>query len=200
MTDNSLKKTGENFNEKSTHENKQIIIDGVDVSGCKHLRKDDDNTCELTMTELYDRDSCCYSYCAGVDCIYKQISRKKEMYNKAKEDLGLLNSKLHAKTQECEELKSHIKEWFDYVNKVRFWITEASENLELDPTHSFGPKHFTFAVRCLKEKYTKILDENARYKQALESIEDICSVAYRYEVEELQEIFIDIIDEVKNAR
>lgn len=39
-----------------------------------------------------------------------------------------------------------------------------------------------------------------RYKQALENIQDICNVAYRYEVEELQDAFIDIIENAFDER
>lgn len=68
---------------------KQIIIDGVDVSGCKHFENaDQEMCCELT----------CCGGCRGIDCYYKQLKRKEQRIVK-------LNKTIEAKEQECEELK-----------------------------------------------------------------------------------------------
>ena len=39
-----LKNKGKNFNENSTQENKPIIIDGVDASGCEFYKHNDKNS------------------------------------------------------------------------------------------------------------------------------------------------------------
>lgn len=82
----------------------QIIIDGVDVSGCEFYNP---YYCGMYIDGYGDSEGVCRDY---EDCYYKQLARKTEMYNKAKEDLGLLNGKLVAKTQECEKLRNALKE------------------------------------------------------------------------------------------
>lgn len=62
----------------------KIIIDGVDVRGCKYLY--DDNLCKLTKEQAYD-DEEFVSFCKGcLNCYYKQLARK---------------------TKECEKWKSY---------------------------------------------------------------------------------------------
>lgn len=91
--------------------NKQIIIDGVDVSRCKFFND---------ITESY--------YCFGIpckdrpNCYFKQLARK---------------------TQECEELKKKFSKFFNIDNQ-----------------------------ECWDIAFLK--DENARYKQALDEIEENC--------------------------
>ncbi len=85
MTDkNSVKKEDKNFNEKSTCKNKQIIIDGVDVSGCEFSLDCISIICELKNGRT---DKCnCSDY---PHCYFKQLARK---------------------TQECEELKEECED------------------------------------------------------------------------------------------
>ena len=85
-------------------EKEQIIIDGVDVSGCEFYNP---YYCGMYIDGYGDSEGVCRDY---EDCYYKQLARKTEMYNKAKEDLGLLNGKLVAKTQECEKLRKALEE------------------------------------------------------------------------------------------
>ena len=66
---------------------KQIIIDGVDVSGCKHYKHNDENSGWSSCTSkdeehIHAVNPLC---CEKEDCLYKQLARK---------------------TQECEELKN----------------------------------------------------------------------------------------------
>ena len=63
---------------------KQIIIDGVDVSGCSYYQY---NMCTATKDDYGDCSLCCQDYDMN-DCYYKQLKRKE---------------------QECEELKVEVK-------------------------------------------------------------------------------------------
>ena len=63
---------------------KQIIIDGVDVSGCSYYQH---NMCTATKDDYGDCSLCCQDYDMN-DCYYKQLKRKE---------------------QECEELKAVLK-------------------------------------------------------------------------------------------
>ena len=73
---------------------KQIIIDGVDVSGCEYCLKMTKYRCTI------QRDIYKYLCKENPNCYYKQFKRKE---------------------QECEELKEKVKElrqgWIDCDNK-----------------------------------------------------------------------------------
>ena len=54
---------------------KQIITDGVDVSGCEHI-----NTCDNKIKCVILQDDVCETnpYCEGYNCYYKQLKRKEQ--------------------------------------------------------------------------------------------------------------------------
>ena len=69
---------------------KQIIIDGVDVSRCEYYNKDD-KTCR-EVNGKYDTDICEFEKCENSNCCYKQLKSKEQeaqqaMDNYAKFDL-----------------------------------------------------------------------------------------------------------------
>ena len=57
---------------------KQIIIDGVDVSGCEHLYKEIDCLAHIDFSECCEGYNPSYGYCPNTDCYYKQLKRKEE--------------------------------------------------------------------------------------------------------------------------
>ena len=59
---------------------KQIIIDGVDVSGCEYYNKDD-KTCR-EVNGKYETDICDFDKCENSNCYYKQLKRKEQECNK----------------------------------------------------------------------------------------------------------------------
>ena len=61
---------------------KQIIIDGVDVSGCEFYNKDD-KTCR-EVNGKYDTDICEFDKCENSNCNYKQLKRKEQEYEELK--------------------------------------------------------------------------------------------------------------------
>ena len=61
---------------------KQIIIDGVDVSGCEFYNKDD-KTCR-EVNGKYDTDICEFDKCENSNCYYKQLKRKEREYEELK--------------------------------------------------------------------------------------------------------------------
>ena len=63
-------------------ENKEIIIDGVDVSKCMYFNKWTDHTCQL------EGKGNARTLCKSLDCYFKQLKRKE---------------------QECEELKKELQ-------------------------------------------------------------------------------------------
>ena len=92
-----------------TKNNKQIIIDGVDVSGCAFYGFSNLNN-HLCRSEEFSKIDC--TYCNNnPNCYHKQLKRKekvckewKEEYRAKVEELNSLEDKLKRKEQECEEL------------------------------------------------------------------------------------------------
>ena len=100
---------------------KQIIIDGIDVSGCKRI----------ISNKIYgyvcncEEDTHLISSCKHrPDCYFKQLAREKQNsqeardtaikeFNRAEE----LKTLLKRKEQECVELKQLLKE-------IKFWVRE----------------------------------------------------------------------------
>ena len=65
--------------------NKEIIIDGVDVSGCEYYNKYD-KTCR-EVNGNYDTDICEFDKCENSNCYYKQLKRKEQECEELKEEL-----------------------------------------------------------------------------------------------------------------
>ena len=78
----------------------QIIIDGVDVSGCDELVKQDDNIliCEITGYLCDDRQN----------CYYKQLKRSEAQCEAMFVTHTDLEKKYKAKEQECERLEYEV--------------------------------------------------------------------------------------------
>lgn len=78
MTDKDLvKNQGKNFNEKTTHYNKEIIIDGVDVSDCKFYPN------PLGIVPLKELGKyACFDCKSNPDCEFKRQKRFQNQYNK----------------------------------------------------------------------------------------------------------------------
>ena len=155
----------------------QIMIDGVDVSGCEYLK--------------YDKIGCSADdcYCRWNDCYYKQLARKTQLSIKQSKELIRLRKELKKSTvknrnlkQECEELKSKNS---ILKNSLKPFQNEYFKNLE------------TIVIAGLAKKSIRITAENTQLRKALEEIEDICNVADRYELEELQETIFNIINKAK---
>ena len=99
---------------------KQVIIDGVDVSECEYYNKDD-KTCR-EVNGNYDTDICEFNKCENSNCYYKQLQREKQNsqeaidtsikeFNRAEE----LKTLLLRKEQECEELKEELQAQRDFT-------------------------------------------------------------------------------------
>ena len=103
---------------------KQIIIDGVDVSGCKYCLKMTKYRCAI-QRDVY---KCLCK--ENPNCYYKQLKRKEEEFRNIckafdieyvidKETGSLIDrcNKLNKKEQECEELKQTLTKIKDIAEK-----------------------------------------------------------------------------------
>ena len=99
------------------------------------------------------------------------------------------NDELVHKTQENEQLKESNKkaqELYKYFMNVA--ENTANKNKELENNlHIANTNHEAAEKEC------------DRYLESLEEIEDICNVADRYELEELQETIFNIINKAKES-
>ena len=84
---------------------KQIIINGVDVSECSYYQH---NMCTATKDDYGDCSLCCQDYDMN-DCYYKQLKRKE---------------------QECEELKNKIEFMEEYIKTVEKARNEVEQQLD----------------------------------------------------------------------
>ena len=117
---------------------KQIMINGVDVSGCKEYIWALSHVCNLVNGRT-DKFECNYY----PNCYFKQLARK---------------------TQECEELK------------------EENQKLEMQLCNECGERDdYNIPCKMIRDLDYGLqieLEENARYRKALEEIEKIEGILY----------------------
>ena len=120
---------------------KQIIIDGVDVSGCSELV----NECDCYLTQEHDYwSSTPYTYnkCSRFpNCDYKQLKR-------AENQIVELNKKVEAKEQECEELKKQLMQKSD----VDMFFNTPIEGWSNDPCGICKYKNCIIEIKSLLKR------------------------------------------------
>lgn len=80
---------------------KQIIIDGIDVSRCNHKGNGEGNKCNAHSNKVFDFECCDFH-----NCYYKQLKRKE---------------------QECEELKNELHKNFEEKDTLHLIIDRLLE-------------------------------------------------------------------------
>lgn len=166
---------------------KEIIIDGVDVSECDNLKYDHIG-CDIDQT-----------YCLGNDCHFKQFERIKQEVKRWKHQAVLgrytvdrLTKDIERLSDENGKLKSQIKnekqalqididnlnqacldlnqENDDLLNKLQ---TKEQECEELKREIAFGNNgKLSDKIRAIVFK--NLNNENSKYKQVLDEIEEFC--------------------------
>ena len=90
---------------------KQIIIDGCDVSGCEFL---DNVEYDKLCLMISHRNECQVNCSNKPNCYYKQLKRKEqeceEIRNKLNSNIERMNEQNEKLHNENKELKSYIKE------------------------------------------------------------------------------------------
>ncbi len=111
-------------------ENKQVIIDGCDVSGCERHCSDNynnPNMCYSDMTETYSncnpKETQCNFYITSIEKQLKRLEAQCEGMFVTHTDLEM---KYKAKEQECEELKQRLQQCW----KVEYSFVEQLDKLE----------------------------------------------------------------------
>lgn len=138
---------------------KEIIIDGVDVSGCFHY-KNQSCIADYLLTDLdFSNAKCAYS----PNCHFKQLQRKTQECEQKEKEL-LSNEKIINKLmkevdelkQECEKLKNQVDEDYNYYTTELKTLRDIISNKE-------------------KRNAALFLMSN-RYRKALEEIETVTKI------------------------
>lgn len=172
MTDNdSIKNQGKNFNEKITYYNKEIIIDGVDVAGCKfHSSTPSSELCYMKGNKCNDNSN----------CYYKQLQRKSQELETICKAFEVLNN--HDEIETVVNIPQYLLDLLDYY-----------EDQECQSQAADGViKELEKEISRYKQALEKIEEECEHYKNAPLNFEAI------YAKSSIDEI-IDIINEVKDA-
>lgn len=194
---------------------KQIIINGIDVSKCNfRLERDNQQKCE-----------CCHATGFGVicdcekwhNCYFKQLARAKEEYEKLKYQNEILNKKLKPKLKNAHcvyfegqtglcRAKEFVK--CNPVNCELYTIDELSTILDLQEQL----KHKEQECENLKEKIAQIKCEEIgketffeykikNYKQALDEIEKTANKNFTHTSwKEYEEQLMQILDIINKAK
>ena len=99
------------------------IIDGVDVSKCKHYRAEIETKMPYGEYEI-QKDKCHYSGieiiqdCKGIkDCIYKQLKRLQAKYDNLQVSHSILKTAYLELQEENERLEAELKKYEDMAKK-----------------------------------------------------------------------------------
>jgi len=208
---------------------KNIIIDGVNVAGCKYLYNADfEFDTHVHCLDKICRNTRCRN---NPNCYYKQLQRKeqeceqwKQKYysstTEVKEDLIKQNRTLK---QECEK----IKELIDACNvkdinaledaflkfEENFIMADSeceklkAKNKELKEENTYLQGRVKGEIHLgnkYKQDFAEQVVEAQRYKQALEKIEEYCIIQQAYDGDlpfktQMDDI-LEIINEVKDER
>lgn len=135
---------------------KQIIIDGVDVTGCKYFNRFR-NIC-------HNKNLCCDCE-KNQNCHYKQLARKRQERETLASQLDFEVQKKECLEQECEALKSESFAMDSLITEQKEEIEELKKELDLYKT-------------WYRAKHGDVRDTLERYRKALDEIEKICKVNF----------------------
>ena len=162
---------------------KQIIIDGCDVSGCS-LYEDNPKyrmwgTCDCmrSMVDQSGYDELAGAECKGYNCYYKQLKRSEAQSEAMFVTHTDLEKKYKAKEQECEEFRKANDEKNELLAKLGC------------PTIATAKRK----VFCLQEQIDKLKVENDSLKKQLQFEFDETLLQYSNTIEDLQKQLKDSV-------
>lgn len=155
--------------------NEQIMIDGVDVSGCA------DFITEMTVPDSYafvKLKNRCFQ-----ECKYDQTAEQ-DVYLPCRDNPNCYYKQLQRKEKECEEVSNEIEELnVKYETVVNLAKKNADSNeyclQELEKENAELKQDLKYALETyqFKDNFLKVIDaERIKYKQALEEIEKIVTL------------------------
>lgn len=182
--------------------NKQIIIDGVDVSGCKNSRYYDNIChCDLCYTEKTCKDF--------KNCYYKQLKRKEREYEELERQFEIMKKDM----LECTACRatSTLKKQLDQLkaenDELKEEVDQLEEDLKEECTRCAITNQLDKQIEDLQAENEKLktqyncyacgnckgredyinmarhcenaIKTNHKYKQALDEIEEYCTQQQR---------------------
>lgn len=150
---------------------KQIIIDGVNITGCTwcDFEPDAEPYCRINDGE----DLACED---NPNCYFKQLARKTQECESLKEEIEVLKDNFDTATRDCNELIEELKQECEELKK------------ELN-----GSEKWRIKAEGLNEKLEL---KNTRY---LEALDDIQKIALRYVEAQGRYDILDIINKAKDG-
>lgn len=100
---------------------KQIIIDGVDVSGCENYGETMAKTHNCTLYDEYLRP------CKGADCYYKQLKAKEQECEELKKKCNIYTCGICGNKEDCNKLYKTLAE-IKEIAEVLITITDEYDN------------------------------------------------------------------------
>lgn len=149
---------------------KPIMIDGVDVSGCRHFNYGEgynqeteefvEGACECITAHDGYGEFMYYGICKGCDCYYKQLKRKEEENDQLKAEKETLEKDLAGFDAILETFKAQYKE-----------LKAEKINIENDFAVEIQARLFH------THKHLEYLELSNLYEQALQEIKEMCKLA-----------------------
>ena len=170
---------------------KQIIIDGVDVSGCPYYCGHDicKNTCHYFCTPC--------EWVNVQNCTYKQFKQAEQTVEECHKYQTELEDKLKAKEQECEELKIYIESNEQQVKEVETLVMDNDRLInELD--------QLKFDYAELEKRHNDSFEQFRQLKAENKHLNDLLNQALkelektRETLTEIKEIAEQILDDDDN--
>ena len=170
---------------------KQIIIDGVDVSGCKYI---DIENFEKPICHCISQRNECEMPCEyNKDCYYKQLKRKEQECEELKEDRERWKSNFNGKVSAIEELlqkfdqlnaeKESLKESLKMFSSTLDWALKSQVELYKRQIDSSVPDDWEYEevlvlveqyIEKLKQTLTEIKEIAEPYKMIIKKICENC--------------------------
>lgn len=164
---------------------KQIIIDNIDVSGCKHYKN---RTCiaDYCLTDMPFGEAKCE---LNPNCHYKKWQYKEQECNRLKEEVSLLKES-NSKLQQIEDVNSLEKYYLKQINQLK------AENDELKRQRQANKGLITATG---KMNY-QLLQEYDKLKTALTEIKEIAEIRKDDINDWLAKEILQKINEVEDVR
>jgi phosphatidate phosphatase PAH1 len=120
MADKQIPNERRLYEYKSVYPEKSIIIDGVDVSGCKWFTHN--QLCECAIKPADD-----FHCHANPNCHYKKWQYKEQECNRLKEEVSLLKES-NSKLQQIEDVNSLEKYYLQQIDQLKAEIDELKKS------------------------------------------------------------------------
>ncbi len=154
---------------------KQIIIDGVDVSECEYVHLLPDRYCGMNYACTCNLGNCR----ENPNCYYKQLKHKEQ---ECKNNKIAYKNEIDIINQECLNLQQQLNEALDELDQLKAENEELKEKLKISCIKSC--QDCEDCIDCIDEIPCKTIrdldyallvtiDERDKYKQALDEIEQV---------------------------